>query len=323
MKPLWMTVFTRNCLFALALATISMTTIRSASAQSDLTQSDVTTSGGRIHSVPLWATHTDIQNSAIAQTSAGATALVGVGTTAPVSRLHVSGSDSEPNGTFAAIEISDTASTNDKDWWLRVGAPGTNTPDGGFSLGDDDAYWMVITFNGNVGLGLNVKNPVHPLQMADGANEDGGTWNNASDRNLKENFSAIDANQLLTKISAMSIETWNYKSEGKSVRHLGPVAQDFYASFGLGQDDKHISTVDEGGVALAAIQELYRMVQKGETEVADLARSNRQKDIQIQSLTAEVNQLQQLEQTVQVLSTKLSKIEAEGDTSPNILRASR
>ena len=54
------------------------------------------------------------------------------------------------------------------------------------------------------------------------------------------------------------MQTWKYKAETGSVRHLGPMAQDFRAAFALGQDDKHISTVDEGGVALAAVQELYR-----------------------------------------------------------------
>jgi len=33
------------------------------------------------------------------------------------------------------------------------------------------------------------------------------------------------------------------------------MAQDFRAAFDLGEDDKHISTIDEGGVALAAVQE--------------------------------------------------------------------
>jgi predicted nuclease with TOPRIM domain len=36
------------------------------------------------------------------------------------------------------------------------------------------------------------------------------------------------------------------------------MAQDFYASFGLGEDEKTISTIDPAGVALAAIQELYK-----------------------------------------------------------------
>jgi len=247
---------------------------------------------------------------------------VGIGTTTPATHLHISAADTAANGNRSAIRISNTASTNDRDWWLRVGAPGTNTPDGGFSLGDDDAYWFVITFNGNVGMGLNVTSPTHPLQMADGANEDNGTWNNDSDRNLKEDFAPVDSAQLLAKINAMPIQTWNFKTS-KDVRHLGPAAQDFYAAFGLGQDDKHISTVDEGGVALAAVQELYRMVLKGKEEVASLTQANQQKDVQIQNLKAEVAQLHQLEEAVQVLSTKLSKIEPGPENGSNILRAAK
>lgn len=43
--------------------------------------------------------------------------------------------------------------------------------------------------------------------------------------------------------------------------HIRPVAQDFYAAFGVGEDPRRISTVDADGVALAAIQALYRMSQ--------------------------------------------------------------
>jgi len=45
-----------------------------------------------------------------------------------------------------------------------------------------------------------------------------------------------------------------------TTKHLGPVAQDFHAAFGLGTDDKHIATVDADGVALAAIQGLNQKV---------------------------------------------------------------
>ena len=37
---------------------------------------------------------------------------------------------------------------------------------------------------------------------------------------------------------------------------MGPMAQDFFAAFGLGDSDKHITTVDADGVALAAIRGL-------------------------------------------------------------------
>ncbi len=48
---------------------------------------------------------------------------------------------------------------------------------------------------------------------------------------------------------------------------MGPTAQDFYAAFGLGIDDKHIVTVDGNGVALAAIQGLYELVKDQQAEI--------------------------------------------------------
>jgi len=43
----------------------------------------------------------------------------------------------------------------------------------------------------------------------------------------------------------------------QGVRHVGPMAQDFYVAFGVGADDKHITSIDEDGVALAAIKALH------------------------------------------------------------------
>jgi hypothetical protein len=51
---------------------------------------------------------------------------------------------------------------------------------------------------------------------------------------------------------------------------MGPVAQDFHAAFGLGSDDKGISTVDADGVALAAIQALNRKVEEKDARIREL-----------------------------------------------------
>jgi hypothetical protein len=97
----------------------------------------------------------------------------------------------------------------------------------------------------------------------------GGVWTNASDRALKVNFTVVDAQAVLAKVAQLPIDEWSYKAEGEQ-RHLGPVAQDFYAAFGLGADDKHITTVDEGGVALAAIKGLNAKVEEQQREIAEL-----------------------------------------------------
>src|SRR5438552_1164257 len=76
-----------------------------------------------------------------------------------------------------------------------------------------------------------------------------GSWSNASDRNLKANFAPVDDLQVLEALSAMPMQTWNYQSQAAGIRHLGPMAQDFRAAFGLGENDTTISTVDAQGVA--------------------------------------------------------------------------
>lgn len=82
-----------------------------------------------------------------------------------------------------------------------------------------------------------------------------GTWACASDRNSKESFEPVDGEVVLTKLRAIPIERWSYRSE-PGVRHVGPVAQDFYAAFGLGVDDKTVGHLDLSGISLRAIQAL-------------------------------------------------------------------
>jgi hypothetical protein len=86
----------------------------------------------------------------------------------------------------------------------------------------------------------------------------GGDWINASDRNIKENFSQLDSSAILSKINNLPITKWNYKTEDASITHIGPMAQDFYAEFGVGGSDKSISTIDPAGIALIGIQELSK-----------------------------------------------------------------
>lgn len=98
----------------------------------------------------------------------------------------------------------------------------------------------------------------------------GGTWTNASDRNLKEGFEEVDEAEILTKVAELPITSWNYKIEDRSVTHIGPVAQDFHTAFNLGADERSISTVDADGVALASIQALYAENQELKAQLKDL-----------------------------------------------------
>jgi hypothetical protein len=113
----------------------------------------------------------------------------------------------------------------------------------------------------------------------------GGAWTNSSDRNVKANFVAVDSRSILERVAAIPVQLWNYKSQDASVKHIGPMAQDFSAAFGVGEDDKHISTVDADGVAFAAIQGLYQENQELKSRLAtvEAVQSGRSTPLQVAS----------------------------------------
>ncbi len=86
----------------------------------------------------------------------------------------------------------------------------------------------------------------------------GGSWASVSDKNKKEYFKTENAEAILNKISQLNVTSWNYKTQDASIRHLGPMAQDFYRIFHFGESDTTITTVDVDGISLIAIQALAK-----------------------------------------------------------------
>jgi hypothetical protein len=96
-----------------------------------------------------------------------------------------------------------------------------------------------------------------------------------SDRNQKKNIVPVDGAAILERVGQLPISSWTYVEEAPEVRHLGPMAQDFRAAFGLGKDDRSYYAVDAQGVALAAIRELKRVVDAQGARIETLERENR------------------------------------------------
>jgi hypothetical protein len=84
-----------------------------------------------------------------------------------------------------------------------------------------------------------------------------GTWASLSDRSMKTRIVPLDGDAVLARIARLPVSEWSYRTEDPRVRHVGPMAQDFYAAFHLGEDDRHITSIDEDGIALAAIKALH------------------------------------------------------------------
>ncbi|HTY86998.1 MAG TPA: tail fiber domain-containing protein [Candidatus Acidoferrum sp.] len=114
-----------------------------------------------------------------------------------------------------------------------------------------------------------------------------GTFVSASDRNRKENFQPVSSGEVLVKVAALPVTRWNYKDD-TGTTHIGPMAQDFFAAFGVGPDDKHIATVDADGVALAAIQGLNEKLetrsQMSEDGIQKLKEENAELKVRLEKL---------------------------------------
>jgi len=96
----------------------------------------------------------------------------------------------------------------------------------------------------------------------------------SSDRNLKRNVEPIDPRAVLDALMRLPISEWSYKNDVEAVRHIGPMAQDFRAIFGLGDTDRAYHPIDAHGVALAAIQGLYERVKEQDARIERLERDN-------------------------------------------------
>ena len=131
-------------------------------------------------------------------------------------------------------------------------------------------------------------NPSGGVRLAAGS----GSWESLSDRNTKTGFAPVDGLATLKHVARLPITTWSYKAQSPSIRHIGPMAQDFYAVFGVGDDNKYISSVDADGVALAAIQGLYQMLQDKDAQI----RAQQQRIEAMETIiTAQQNRLATLE----------------------------
>ncbi len=191
------------------------------------------------------------------------------------------GSDNRASGAYATVP-GGVGNRADGQWSFAAGHRAKTTSAGCFVWGDSSSpdiwangsdqfvaratggFWFVTAVDGN---------GVPTCQAYLG--HCSPSWTITSDRNQKENFKPVDHRAVLEKLARMPVTEWTMKGEKPGIRHIGPVAQDFHAAFGLGgDDDRRIVSSDETGVALAAIQGLNRKLEdqlkRQEAENAEL-----------------------------------------------------
>jgi Chaperone of endosialidase len=200
------------------------------------------------------------------------------------------------------------------DFSFAAGTQAKATQNGSFVWGDETfsdltspaVNTFTVRASGGIWLGTTSSPAItagHFIDTSTGAYlSSAGAWTNSSDRAKKHDFRRLSTKRVLAKVARMPITSWSYRAEKPSVRHIGPMAQDFYKAFGLGLDNKHITTIDEGGVALAAIQGLYR-------DNRDLHRQNDQvhrENLKLKGTNAGLSRrLDRLEQSMARLENEL------------------
>lgn len=177
------------------------------------------------------------------------------------------------------------------DWRITVNDSASGGPSY-FRIDDatNNVSALTILPLGNVGIGTNT--PSAKLHVAGNVLVNGNVTE-TSDVNSKENFAPVDGEEVLSRLNNIPITTWNYKTDPPAVRHIGPMAQDFYAAFGLGQDDRHIASLDTNGVALAAIKELSQQLQARDAQITQLQQQNLELAARLTALEKLVEQLGQ------------------------------
>ncbi|HWN42917.1 MAG TPA: tail fiber domain-containing protein, partial [Thermoanaerobaculia bacterium] len=226
-----------------------------------------TTSTGGLFSVFDTNGHEDIRLSPTGNSSWLVDTDLGIGTTSPSAQLHVRHTGS--GGKILAENASGTAASREM---LEI----KNNGGAAFILKNVsvEQRWAIIAFESSL-IQDNQANPGVELTLGPTGNLTiAGTLTQGSDRSTKTDVIPVQPEDVLARLVSLPISTWSRKDDGSRARHLGPMAQDFSAAFGLGEDNRHIAPLDMAGVSLASIQALHRMATEKEAEIAQLRREN-------------------------------------------------
>ncbi len=196
---------------------------------------------------------------------------VGIGTKTPLGSLHILRSDGTAK--LRVEETSATAAPRFVAEYRNNGAAAVQMID----TSQGGAYWAFQSIAGPFpGAGsfmlTSAFGPGDELVLQ----EDGdlfitGALTQGSDRNAKIRIEPVDVADILEKVRTLPVAAWTYRNDASGARHLGPMAQDFHATFGLGEKETGISSLDSSGVALAAIKALAERNKQLAAANADLS----------------------------------------------------
>jgi hypothetical protein len=208
---------------------------------------------------------------------------VGIGTSSPDRLLKVVGTDQ----TTTRVEVLNNNAAVANRTLFKIDNNGPAT----FAI-ENSAISQQWTFAvGNSGFAISkAGSGVQEMLVLSGGNMNiAGTLTQGSSRDIKTAFTPVDTLEILSLVAELPLSMWSYKLDEGGARHLGPMAEDFHSSFGLGNTNKGIASLDTSGVALAAIQGLYQLIEEKDRTISDLIE---EKDRTISDLEARLERLE-------------------------------
>ncbi len=127
--------------------------------------------------------------------------------------------------------------------------------------------------------------PISGVMLPSGS----GAWSILSSRSAKTELAPANDQDVLKRLAKLPIYTWSYAAQELSVMHIGPMAEDFYSTFGLGEDERYISTIDLQGVALAAIRAVNNSLAAEHARVERLEIENEELNVRLAALEQTVS----------------------------------
>ena len=200
------------------------------------------------------------------------------------------GQDNEASGNYSFAAGDDAHATQDGSFvWNGGGdselveSPASYT----FSVQADNGIWLGTDSNPSIGSNRFIDTSTGAYLS------DSGTWTDSCSVTEKEQFTPTDSIDVLKKVDSLEVSTWQYTDDDGDARHMGPTAEQFHDTFGLGDDAHHIAPLDTGGVALTAIQGLSTQLDQKADRIDELQDSLDAKDDRIGELEAENDELRE------------------------------
>jgi hypothetical protein len=211
---------------------------------------------------------------------------VGLGTMSPTETFHLQMDEAK-----ILVEETGESATRTLIHLINPGRTHFKLQNTGFG-----SSWVFTNAGGNFFISLQGTGGPEFNILSNGNAELAGTLTQNSDVNEKTSITSISTHEILNLVAELPVTRWEYK-DARGQAHIGPMAQDFYAAFGLGKNDKGISSIDTGGVALAAIKALddkNKALEANNLVLSERVEALEKQKTEQQQVLARVDELEQM-----------------------------